>query len=138
MLTRHSMMLCVVTLIGQVVPTTAPASDLEFERIVAAQCVELLPDELATFFRAHADEMQERVVEPDAVWRRDRSLRERLDWHRVALDVAADEQSYDARLAAARNFPRDRAEAKRLYRSLSRHGGRGLLPWAIEDLYSGF
>jgi hypothetical protein len=86
-------------------------------------------------FHAHLDELQERVVEPDAVWRRDMKLRDRLSWHRVAMDIQANEQTHEARMEAARRFPRDRTAAKRLY---SRSGRRtsGILPWAIEDLYN--
>jgi hypothetical protein len=114
----------------------ARASGLDAQRIVARKSVELLPEDLAVLFRRHADELQERVVEPDAVWRQDKDFRDRLDWHRVAMDISAQEQTFDARMAAARNFPRDRAATKRLYRRLNKPGGRGLLPWVIEDYYN--
>ena len=112
------------------------ASSLDAQRIVARESIALLPETLARIFDGHLDELQERVVEPDAVWRRDPNLHKRLDWHRVAMDVATDQQTPDDRLAAARAFPRERAAAKRLYRRLNRRGGRGLLPWAIEDFYN--
>ncbi|MCP4250262.1 MAG: hypothetical protein GY778_24730, partial [bacterium] len=112
------------------------ASGLEAQRIVARESVALLPEALARMFDGRLDELQERVVEPDAVWRRDQKLRERLDWHRVAMDVVAERPTPEERLAAARAFPRQRVAAKRLYRRLNRRGGRGLLPWAIEDYYN--
>ena len=112
------------------------ASGLDAQRMVARKSVEMLPEDLAVLFRQHADELQERVVEPDTAWRQDARLSERLDWHRVAMDIEATQQTYDARMGAARNFPREKAAAKRLYRRLNKRGGRGVLPWVIEDYYN--
>ena len=114
---------------------SAAGAGLDAQRIVVRNCIELLPEPLASYFREHLDELQERVVEPETVWPRDKQMQDHRLWHRVAMDVASDEQTLDARLAAARNFPLDQADAKSLYRRLERRGGDGALPWAIEQLY---
>lgn len=136
-MTSNKVRVCVCFLIsGLGFAVGARASGLDAQRMVTRKSLEMLPEDLAVLFRQHAGELLERVVEPDTVWRRDSKLRERLDWHRVAMDIEATEQTYDARMAAARNFPRDRAAAKRLYRRLNKRGGRGVLPWVIEDYYN--
>lgn len=111
------------------------AAGLDAQRLVARKSIELLPDPIAPLFRLHLDELQERTVEPDTVWRRDKNMRDRLAWHQVAMDIEATEQTSEARMAAARRFPRDRSGARRLYGRLGKRASGELL-WVIEDYYN--
>ena len=117
-------------------PLSALGTGLEAQRIIARKAVELLPEPIAPMLRQHLDDLQERVVEPDTVWTRDKNTRDRRLWHRVAMDVDAEEQTKDARMAAAARFPTDQTAAKRLYSRLNQRGGNGVLIWVIDDLYS--
>ncbi len=110
----------------------ALGAGVEGHRIIAQKYVELLPEELAPLFRQRLAELEERAVEPELVWPRDKQYNDRRQWHRVALDVEAETQTKDARLAAASRFPLVEAEAKRLYNKLNARGGDGTLPWVIE------
>lgn len=116
-------------------PAHSAGAGLDAQRLVARKSVDLLPDQIAPLFRLHLDELQERVVEPDTVWRQDKNLRDRLAWHRTAMDIEATEQTSEARMAAAGRFPRDRTAAKRLYSRLGKRGS-GELIWVIEDYYN--
>jgi hypothetical protein len=54
--------------------------------------------------------------------------------HFVLLDVAADEDDWEARRRAADRFPRDRARAERLFTKAEAATG-GTLPWKLESDY---
>jgi len=108
---------------------------LDAQRLITCKAVELLPDAIAPLFRLHIDELQERAVEPDTAWLRDKTLRDRLTWHRTAMDIEADEQTLQARMSAARGFPYDRAAAKRLYGRMGKRAS-GELIWVIEDYFT--
>ncbi len=110
-------------------------SGLDAQRIVARKSVELLPKALSPLFQNRIADLQERTVEPDTAWKHDKNKRGRALWHRVAMDVAAKEQTRDARMAAALNFPNRRSAAKRLYGKQSIRGGNGTLLWVVEDQY---
>jgi hypothetical protein len=108
---------------------------MDAQRLIARKAVDILPQPLSAFFEAHLDTFEERVVEPDAAWPHDRERSNRVQWHRVAMDVAATEPTREARMEAARDFTRDRMAAKRLYRGFQKRGASGELPWVIADYY---
>lgn len=113
---------------------SAGAVGFENHRIVARKSIDALPAPIAPLFVQHRLALEERAVEPVAVWDRDPELRKRRTWHRVELDLEAEEQTRTARLSAAERFPRTRARAPKYYRSHHLRGG-GLLPWGVEELY---
>lgn len=115
---------------------TAYGNGLAAQRIAARQAIQLLPGELAPLFSNRMADLQERVVEPDTVWPQDKTRRNRNLWHRVAMDVAAEAESKDARMAAALRFPHGKSDAKRLYGKINKRGGSGLLIWVIDDLFN--
>ncbi|MFQ5490786.1 MAG: hypothetical protein ACE5GE_08710 [Phycisphaerae bacterium] len=115
---------------------TAYGNGLAAQRIVVRKLPELLPAELAPLFSERQADLRERVVEPDTAWPRDKKRKDRNLWHRVAMDVAAETESKDARMAAALRFPREKMAAKRLYGKINKRGGSGLLIWVIEDLFN--
>lgn len=135
MISRHLGWLALPLIVVAASTSVASAIGLDAQRIVVRSSVELLPEPLAGLFREHLADLQERVVEPDTVWLRDGRMRDRRSWHRAAIDVAAADSSREARLAAGRNFPTVKADAKRLYSRLDKRGGNGTLPWAIAELY---
>jgi len=110
------------------------AADLAAQRLIARAAIDILPHPLAVLLNDRLEEFEERVLEPQTAWPQDRRMRDRRLWNRVALDIAAQQPSPEARLVAARQFPTEKAEALRLYRRLSRRGGNGTLPWAVEQL----
>jgi len=128
---------CIVTtcvLVGALADVeSAQGSHVPGQRVVARVTAESLPDPLNRYFSQRKDGLIERALEPDAVWPQERRYRAREQWHFLMIDAAADDDSIDARLAAARNFPSDRRDAKRLLRD--RGAGRGgSLIWELADL----
>ncbi len=108
-------------------------SEVVYE-IVTATGVTLVPKTIRPFFETHLDEIEAVATGglkskpgPDGLPSED-------EWHYVMLDVAAGDADFDQRLSAARQFPRDRAEAKRLCRRHGRQEG-GILPWVVEQRY---
>ncbi|MCP4593265.1 MAG: hypothetical protein GY842_21210 [bacterium] len=111
------------------------AVGMDAQRIVVRRGVAALPPELSSFFESRLTDLEERVVEPDGAWRRDRQMRLRRHWGRLWIDVQARDASLSARLAAAEGFPRREADARRLFKSLGHGKAGGQLPWAIEELH---
>jgi hypothetical protein len=114
---------------------SARAVGFENHRIVARQSIDALPTPIVPLFVHNRLALEERAVEPVAVWDRDPELRRRRTWHRVSLDLEAEEQSREARLKAAERFPRTLTRANEHYRSHHLRDG-GLLPWGVEELYN--
>ena len=128
-----------MTLVGLVVlPGTGSAWGVgpDAHRIVVRRCVAALPPEIAPYFESRVPDLEERAVEPDGVWRRDRKMRLRANWEHLWIDIKAKNSSVSARMAAAEAFPRREVEARKLFKSLgfARQGGR--LPWGVEDLHA--
>lgn len=120
--------LCVA---GEAPPATEP---IPAHLIIATKSIEALPTDIAPLFHNNVEAFQKAVREPATDWPRDSKLRVRNRWHHVEADAAATEPGRDARLEAARAFPRDQAAALRVYRNTPRDGG-GTLPWAIEECF---
>lgn len=135
---RHSRYPCKtsVGLITLLSAASASGVGMDAQRIVVRRCVAVLPPQLSPFFESRAADLEERVIEPDGVWRREREMRGRANWGHLWMDVKAQNRSISARLAAAEAFPRREAEAKELFRSLGFGRRGGMLPWVIEDLHA--
>ena len=127
-----------MTLVGLLVlPSVGTAWGVgpDAQRIVVRRCVAALPPGIAPYFESRVADLEERVVEPDGAWRRDRKMRVRASWDHLWIDIKAQNGSVSARLAAAEAFPRREVKAKKLFKTsgFARQGGR--LPWAVEDLH---
>jgi len=129
-------------LIGVMVCSTAYGAD-EVERagwgrsgreISVRATVEVLPADIRSLFLRQQDELLERAVEPEFVWPKEPPTSDRAGWHYVELDVAAEGESSDARVAAAEQFPRHKTALRRFF---NRHGGKptGVLPWTLIEHY---
>jgi len=103
-------------------------------RIVAARAIDALPADITPLFRAQRERFEEGVIEPGEQWTRDHKLRHCNQWHHVAADLTAVEQTREGRVEACRSFPRDEKEAHGLYQSRA-HARQGRLPWAIDECY---
>ncbi|MCH7720644.1 MAG: hypothetical protein IH988_06590, partial [Planctomycetes bacterium] len=102
--------------------------------IVVRAAVEVIPADIRSLFLRHQDELLERAVEPELVWPKQPQMSDRAGWHFVELDIAATEDSPEARLAAAEQFPRHKTALRRYF---NRYGGKptGVLPWTLIDHY---
>jgi len=109
---------------------------MDAQRIVVRRSTAALPPDLAPFFESRVADLEERVIEPDGVWRRDRRLRGREHWGHLWLDVRAAGRSVSARLSAAESFPRGESEAKELFKSMGLEKQGGRLPWAVADIHA--
>ncbi len=109
---------------------------MDAQRIVVRRGIAVLPSEILPFFTSRAADIEEHVLEPDGVWRREHKLRGRANWDYLWLDIKATDGSVSARMAAAEAFPRQEREAKQLFKSLGFKDQGGKLPWAIEELHA--
>ena len=102
--------------------------------IVVQATVEVIPADIRSLFRRHRDELVERAVEPEVVWPKQPPMSDRAGWHYVELDIAAADDSPEARAAAAEQFPRHKTALRRYF---SRYGGKptGILPWTLIEHY---
>jgi len=109
------------------------ASHIPGQRILAEQTIYLLPAPLEAFFEQHLEAVIEHAIEPDGAWRRNRAYVNREDWHYLALDIEAADATTEARLEAAKAFPRNRTDARDLAarRKFERVGE---LPWQLERI----
>lgn len=102
--------------------------------IVVRAAVEVIPADVRSLFRGHQDELLERAVEPELVWPKQPQMSDRAGWHYVELDIAATDDSPEARLAAAEQFPRHKTALRRYF---NRYGSKpnGVLPWTLIEHY---
>lgn len=126
----------VLVTLGWLPAAHAWAAGMDSQRIVARRCVAALPSLLAPFYQDHLADLEERVIEPEGVWRRDRRMRARLHWDHLWMDVRAEDGSVSARLAAGETFPRAEREARELFESAGVGVRGGRLPWAMAELHA--
>jgi hypothetical protein len=103
--------------------------------LAIACAVPVLPDPLQDFFGEHVQTLEQHAtsklgekVEADAPTITP-------DWHFIMLDAGVETADADARRAAVRQFPRDRAEARKRFRSTGTPRG-GELPWVIAERHT--